>query len=364
MKKKVCFFLQDAYTGGGLERVVSIVATELSNKYDVVILSLFHSIEKPSHSKFEKLEIVNVSELGPQVSYKKNYLKLKYKTNIALKTIKPDVLVICGMRIYGIAPVVFKKCKTIAWEHSSSFAKNLHAKQGYDFGRKLAKFFADEVIVLTKKDENNFKEKLKFPSKKLHQIYNPMEKDFINKDYNVNSKKIITVGRFHNDKGYDILVDVAKIVYEKHKDWEWHIWGSGNNDLETQIANKIKDYKLDNFLLIKGTTYNLYDLYNDYAMYVMTSRNEGFPMVLIEAHTAKLPIVSFDINCGPDEIIKNEENGYLIEVFDVEQMAEKINYLIENPDVRLKMSKNTKIDKEKLKIDCILEKWINIIDNL
>ena len=99
-----------------------------------------------------------------------------------------------------------------------------------------------------------------------------------------------------------------------------------------------------------GKTDNMYQKYKDYSLYVMTSRFEGFALVNIEAHYFQLPVVSFNCNCGPDEIIQDGINGFIIDCFDVESMADKINFLIENKDERVKMSNNTSLDKEKLNI--------------
>ncbi len=360
--KKICFFIQDAYTGGGIERVVSIIAHELSDEYDVTILSLFHSIEKPFHIKFDYLKIVNVLDFGPHLSYKRNFFKLKNKVTKKLKEINPDILIVCGMRIYGLAPVVVKKQKTIVWEHSSSFAKNVGSRHGHAFGRLASKFFADEVVVLTERDRENYVNKLKFSSSKVHQIYNPIDLEPVNGDYDLSSKKIITVGRFCIDKGYDLLVEVAKKVYEKHPDWEWHIWGAGNNDTEKTIASLIHEESLDDFLKIKGVTNDIYNKYKEYSFFVMTSRNEGFGMVIVEAQRAKLPVIAFNCECGPNELILNDKNGFLIDCFDIDKMAYKINYLIEHPEVRKTMSDNSMLDKEKLKLSLICDKWKNVIE--
>ena len=110
-----------------------------------------------------------------------------------------------------------------------------------------------------------------------------------------------------------------------------------------------------------GRTNKMNELYKKYAMYVMTSRFEGFAMVNIEAHYAKLPIISFNCDCGPDEIIQDGVNGYLVRCFDIDMMANKINYLIENPNVRIDMSSNTLLDKDKLQLENIIFKWKKII---
>jgi glycosyltransferase involved in cell wall biosynthesis len=158
------------------------------------------------------------------------------------------------------------------------------------------------------------------------------------------------------------LVEVAKKVYEKHPDWEWHIWGAGNNDTEKTIASLIHEESLDDFLKIKGVTNDIYNKYKEYSFFVMTSRNEGFGMVIVEAQRAKLPVIAFNCECGPNELILNDKNGFLIDCFDIDKMAYKINYLIEHPEVRKTMSDNSMLDKEKLKLSLICDKWKNVIE--
>ena len=226
-------------------------------------------------------------------------------------------------------------------------------------GRKLAVKYADKIVVLTKKDmELN---KKRFHSEgKITQIYNPIELIKLNNDYDINSKKIVSSGRFTNQKGFDMLVDVAKIVFDKHPDWQWDIYGDGPE--EDTVRRLIIEKGLENNVKLMGRTNKMNELYKEYAMYVMTSRFEGFAMVNIEAHLAGLPIVSFDCNCGPDEIIQDGVNGYLVDCFNIDKMAEKINLLIEKSDLRLKMSNSTMLDKEKLQIENVIKNWEEVIN--
>lgn len=94
----------------------------------------------------------------------------------------------------------------------------------------------------------------------------------------------------------------------------------------------------------------------------MTSRYEGLPMVLLEAKANKLPIVSFDIDSGPSDIIRNNLDGYLIEPFDVEEMANKVNFLIESPEKRKIFSANSDVNLEKFSKKNIMNKWLNLIN--
>ena len=180
------------------------------------------------------------------------------------------------------------------------------------------------------------------------------------KPYDVESKKIISAGRLVNIKGFDMLIDVASKVFDKHPNWEWHIYGEG--ELREELEEKIARNGLQQHLKLMGRTDKLLELYKNYALFVLTSRYEGLGMVNIEAHGAHLPIVSFNCPFGPGEIIKNDINGYLVECFDIEKMADKINFLIENKDKRIEMSQNTMIDKEKFSMDNVIKKWKEILN--
>lgn len=225
-------------------------------------------------------------------------------------------------------------------------------------GRVLSAKYADKVVVLTKKDMELNKKRFK-TSRKIVQIYNPLNFEKQDAEYKKDSKKIVSCGRFTKQKGYDFLVDVAEKVFQNHPDWTWDIYGDGEE--MNNISKLIKGKKLENNVILKGRTNQMYSIYKEYAMYVMTSRFEGFAMVNIEAHYAKLPIVSFNCNCGPDEIIQDGVNGYLVDCFDIDKMAEKINYLIENPNVRIRMSENTMLDKEKLQMENVITKWKDVL---
>lgn len=353
--KKITFFIHNMYKMGGTERVVSLIANRLSKEYEVEIISLHKEYEKPFYKIEDNIKIRSIlgKELQPIKLY---YPYLLHETRKFLKNYHTDVFICAGMGDVGLTIFMHKRCKYIAWEH---FYSNQGKVGGVMwFGRVLSAKYADNIVVLTKKDmEINIK---RFKTlEKVVQIYNPFIFKANNKMYDINSKKIVSCGRFTKQKGYDMLIDVAEKVFSKHPDWIWDIYGDGEemNNIKYLIERK----HLENNVILKGRTNKMDDVYREYAMFVLTSRFEGFAMVNIEAHNAKLPIVSFNCNCGPDEIIQEGINGYLIECFDIDKMAEKINYLIENSDIRLKMSNNTMLDKEKLMMENVIDKWKEIL---
>ena len=353
--KKITFFIQDMYSTGGTERAVSLIANRLAEEYEVEIISLYRKNERVFYQMNPKIKVKNIleKELLPIQIY---YPYLYMVTKNFFKDYKTDVFICAGMGMVGLTIYMRKKAKYLAWEHFNT----LHGKVGgvMWLGRVLSAQYANGVITLTKKDMELFTKRFK-PKAKVYQIYNPIEMTKISDDYDGKSKLILTVGWINKQKGFDMLVEVARRVFSKHPDWEWHIYGNG--PMQKKIESLITKYSLNNNLKLMGRTNKMNELYKKYAMYVMTSRFEGFAMVNIEAHYARLPIISFNCNCGPDEIIQDGVNGYLVRCFDIDMMANKINYLIENPNVRIDMSSNTLLDKDKLQLENIIFKWKKII---
>lgn len=104
-------------------------------------------------------------------------------------------------------------------------------------------------------------------------------------------------------------------------------------------------------------------VYKDAAIYVMTSLMEGLPMVLLEAKAHKVPIISFDIETGPDEIVRDGVNGYLVKPYSEKEMAERILNLIENRDIRHRFSDDSILGISEFDITNVVDKWIRVLDD-
>lgn len=133
-----------------------------------------------------------------------------------------------------------------------------------------------------------------------------------------------------------------------------------------EVKEKIIKYNLENNVILKGAVNPIlvYDQYSNYTMFVLTSYREGLPLVLLEAKANKLPIVSFDIETGPNEIVENNVNGFLIEKYNIKEMAIRINELLKNKDLRQKFSNNAYKNINKFKQDTIINEWINLINSI
>ena len=305
--KNICFLTTDMSCSGGTNKCTAMIANELvkkKSKYNVFIVDLHNEGGYNIYpiDKEIKYESMNGGSILKDIMRLRRYV---IKNNI-------DIIVnVEGlMGIYSIPACLFKKTKTIMWEHGNYFLKRYNK---VDIVRWIEFKIADYYITLTEDDMKEFKNHFSGRCK-LKYIYNACETIGSVSSYNAEKKSIITVGMLREDKGYDILVDVAKKVHEKHQDWTWDIYGSENFDkfYTDSIHNKVKEYGLDNFVRFHGLKTDMLNYYQDSAMMVMTSRREGLPMVLLEARGMGLPMIAFDIKTGPNEIIDDGINGYMI----------------------------------------------------
>ena len=216
--------------------------------------------------------------------------------------------------------------------------------RGQALARKFGIKRSDLNVVLTKRALKVFSEK--YGSKNTIQIYNPIDDNLIKNvgKYKSTSHKIISVGRLSYQKNFEAAIDVASIVLKNHPDWTWDIYGKG--DEKDKLQTLIDERGLSNQMFLCGQVTDLYERYNDYSIMVMTSRYEGFPMSLLEALGNGLPIVSFDVPTGPDEIIEDGINGFLIKPFEIESMASKMSVLMDNEKNRTDFSSSA-INKSK-----------------
>ena len=347
-------------TDGGL-KVSTDLANELSEVYEVHLISVI-STEEIFFPLNNAVRYKNLS--SEKISMSKNFVKAVKLLRTYIKKNNIEVLFGIGMtmNIVGIISTIGLSTKFISCDHTNSIVDidtTMKKLQRY-VGAKLA----DKIITLTTADRNNYIKKYKINSKRVDYIYNWIDSIDVEKKYNLDSKKLITVGRFHKQKGYDYLSKVAIKVLSRYPDWQWDIYGSGNDQIKQYLITELDKGGVLSRVHFKGNVKGTDNIYPDHAIYVMTSRYEGLPLVLLEAKQYGLPIVSFNCPTGPAEIVLNGTNGVLIDNYDTEQMRIKINELIENVELRKKFSQSAILDTEKFTKDKIIQQWIDLIEKM
>jgi glycosyltransferase involved in cell wall biosynthesis len=355
-------FLLGGFTGiGGIARVTNIILKDFSDNSDHELFTITF-VKDGKNQNYEIPDNVYRFHLfDKRISMSKAMLlkgAVKKLKNIIKKN-NLDVIVAAGVLYYPLARLAVKgtNCRFIAWEHI-----NPHTVSDYRFqawGRKNARK-ASHSIVISKTGYDYYRDNLKIDKSKLSLIYNPIDpKIDMNKMYNAESKQIISVGRLSYQKNFQSAIRIAAQVFAKRPDWTWHIYGEGEE--REQITQLINDLNLQDKVVLKGSVKNLYDLYGNYSFLVMTSRYEGFPMSLLEAGASGLPLVSFDIQTGPNEIIEDGKTGYLIEEKNEELMVDRIITLIDSENLRNFMSENVKKSMSRFSIKTIRKQWFAML---
>ncbi len=360
-KINICFYSGDITNSGGTERVAIIIMNELNklDKFNISVLSLVEKEKEPFFKLDENIPrytiydhvVRGITHIGGIIN----------RTRKAIKEHSIDILIdIDGiLEMYTIPTKLFTKVKIISWEHYNFYQHPVVPYRKYT--RKMAARWADAIVTLTEEDKGYYESNLNVRCP-IQCIYNPVIWKENVKPYEVNSKIILSAGRLTYQKGFDILIDVAKEFLNNYPNWKWIVLGEGED--RPMLEEKTKAYGLEKQLLFPGNVDNIDDYYSKASMYVMTSRFEGLPMTLLETKPYNLPIVSFDCKTGPRELIKEDVNGYLVEENNTKKLANKITFLIENQTKRIEMSKNTRLDMDKFNLQPIIDNWVNLIDKI
>ena len=358
----VCFVVYDLSIVGGVERVVEKLANRLSDRFEVHVISLHGDVINRAIHFNENVSVVNLcvsngrlrQQMITIVPILQKYFK-KEKIDVAFLEATFAGFVGCPLGILSRTKIVF--C-----DHGALY--NQLADKDITTMRKLAASLCNHIVVLTKRSKEDYKKVFNTKESKITYIYNWIDEAMIgcNHEYDSNSSIILTAGRFTKEKGFDLLIKVANQVFPKNPDWKWHIYGEG--PLEEQIRTEIKRNGLENNVILMGFTDDMDSVYQSASMYVLPSYREGVPLVLLESKAHMLPCVSFDIVTGPNEIIEDKINGFLINPYETDAMADCINNMIRDSELRRELSRNSYSNITMFREETILNQWIDLINTL
>ena len=175
-------------------------------------------------------------------------------------------------------------------------------------------------------------------------------------------KRIIAVGRLQAQKGFDLLIQSWQLIAARHPDWQLVVYGHGG-DLQ-KLQQQLEKAGLTSSMTFAGATDNIYKEYQNSAFYVMSSRYEGWGLVLVEAMSCGLPCVSFDCPYGPSDIIRDGEDGFLVENGNIQQLAEKMELLINNKELRERLGVRARLNAARFTSDNIMPQWTKLFETI
>lgn len=326
---RISFTILDITRCYGTERTTTLLANKFAEQgHKVSILSVFKEGDRPGFSLNEK---VTVNYLIPEpYTHKKSILSItvqyikaiiairKYYQNNPQDVIIGQAFLVCFfLWISGYAR------QTFACEH---YKYGLYNRPIRIFRNWMYRHFK-KVIVLTDCCAQAYRRH----GVEAIVIPNMLSFPIVDNIHTTNAKKIISVGRLQPQKGYDLLLQALKPVFAKHPDWSMDIYGEGNDRV---MLEKLRDdLGLSPYVRFLGFSSNIYKAYLKASFYVMSSRYEGFPMVLLEAIACGLPVVSFDCPSGPAALLKNEA-GLLVDPENIQALSDAIIRMIEHPELR------------------------------
>ena len=390
--RKICFVVDSIFTYGGVQRVTAVIAKELAKDYDVSIVTF----DKPS--QFNK-SIYNLG--GADINYrffsypdignlKKKicryysgfYLKLKSKSkflsNLYAHSSYPSELrnallselqqgqydIIIGVHAPLAARLAtlnkdLKNTKLIGWIHNSYdalFGDKSHYYIGAERKRHYVYQFLklDDVIVLCNHDAETYQ---KYDARFLPSvIYNPLTL-IPGKMSEGNSHRFLAVGRFsHQHKGFDLLIEAFHFFSQHNTDWKLDIVGEGIEEKIYKLL--IQKYHLEDRVFIHPFTNNIQEYYSKAQVYVLSSRWEGFGLVLVEAMAHGLPIISSDLPTSKEIM---GDFGLYFKNGDINDLAQRLEDST-HIDWPVKSKKALQIS-EQFDINTIIEQWKQLIES-
>jgi glycosyltransferase involved in cell wall biosynthesis len=169
------------------------------------------------------------------------------------------------------------------------------------------------------------------------------------------NNKILLIGRYSYQKNFESIIEAIFLIKEKCYGWQIRIVGDGEDKEKLQAL--ITEKKLENVIFLIPPTSKIEDEYCNASIYAMSSRFEGLPMVLIEAKSCGLPIISFDCPEGPADIVRDGIDGILVENGNIKALSEAILKLVENPDLRKQFGQEALKDIDRFSPKRIFDMW-------
>lgn len=354
--KKLLYITNGIKGAAGLERVLSVKASYLADKmeYEVHILTLNNNGSVPFYDFSPKIIMHDIAVGGNPVNYLKRYAG---GIKSVVEKVKPDVILVCddGLKGFFLPMILRKPCPMVYERHVSkiiSLGENPSAlkqvKIGFQFllMNQLGKLF-DRFVVLT---NDNKKE---WNLHNLEVISNPLS-FYPAESSPLTSKKVIAVGRQGYQKGFDRLLKSWAVIEKKHPDWTLELYGT--RIPSQRIPELAAELHLEHVSFFEPVK-DIEKKYMESSVFAFSSRFEGFGMVLIEAMACGVPCVSFDCPCGPADIIREGEDGFLVTNGDIDAFASRLLRLIEDENLRKEMGQKAKQNVKRYLPETIVPQW-------
>lgn len=381
---RIIYLLKSFAAKGGEERVMADKMNYLSEHgYQITLLTYEqgeHKLAYPLHPTIRHYDLdtrfftITKEPIAKKIFHllvlRKIFVKrLKDK----IREIQPDLLIstIIPLKNVNLLVKVKKETSINIWLEShlaykatiraTDFNKNsfkYYIAKLYDRWNLKAIQHCDCLITLTNGDAEHWKNFCQ----NVKVIPNPIT--YIPKEltHYKTPHRIIAVGRLHAQKGFDLLIQAFSLIANSIPDWYLDIYGHGIE--EQHLKELIHSKNLGNRIFLKGVTDHIFEEYQKSQFFVLSSRYEGWGLVLLEAMACGIPCVSFRCDYGPEDIIKNKVDGLLVEDGNIQEMANKILWMATHPKEQNEMGKEARKKTQLYNKETIMSLWVKMLDDI
>jgi glycosyltransferase involved in cell wall biosynthesis len=352
------FVIMNAYAVGGTIRTTFTTAAELAKRHDVEIASVLRFRDKPSFPRPKGVRLIGLTDLrkerldrlaahwGPRArwvtwasrhrshlmssaDFRHPNFNLLSDLNLLRYLLPLRDGVVIGTRPainLAVAYVVSPSVVRVGQDHMNlrTYNDRLKAQIAAAYPR------LDLVSTLTEGDAEDYRRHLKDRTRVVCMPNGVPELG--GRRAALDNKVVVAAGRMGPQKGFDRLLPVWAKVAQEHPDWELRIWGGGKGI--GKLRDQAEELGIADSARVMGFTNRLHDEFADSSLYVMSSRKEGFPMVLLEAMSAGLPVVSYDCPTGPRDIVREGVDGYVVPDGDGDALASAMSRLMADAELR------------------------------
>jgi len=375
---KIVYLTPALYMAGGVERVLTLKANYFAEHfgYDITII-LTEGKDKPLFYPIsDKIKVVNLDinfeELWTCSFAKKIFVYLKKQRQFKkaltkeLMRLRPDITISLLRREINFLNDIKDGSRKIGELHvNRANYRNFEANDSNCIKTLFAKFWMrslvsnlkklDRFVVLTEEDKSAWPELQNICVIPDPLSFSPTQHSLLTE------KRVIAVGRYVYQKGFDLLLQAWATIEKQFPDWELVVFGDGNREPYEQQMKKLGIDR--NRCHLNGPTADIQKEYVNSSIFAFSSRFEGFGMVLVEAMACGLPVVSFACPCGPKDIVRDGEDGFLVENGHVDDLAQQMIKLMAYDNLRMAFAHRAQQNVQRFNMEHIASRWKSLFES-
>ena len=378
-KYKIVYCTPALYSAGGVERVISVKASYFAEVYrdDVTIIVTEGQGRECFFPLSDKVRVINLqlafedlwraSFLKKVLLYFKKQRRYKQLLSTELMRLRPDITISVLRREINFINSIPDGSRKIGELHvNRSNYRNFTGNDSNIVKRQFARFWMknlighlkqlNRMVVLTESAKKDWSE-----LSNVTLIPDPLPFT-VDEVSSLTFKRVTSIGRYAYEKGNDLLLRAWAKIQDFCDDWELDIYGVGD---QTPYRHIFQELGVDDRRChLHNSISDVKKAYLSSSLFALPSRFEGFSLVAIEAMACGLPVVSFDCENGPRNIIRDGQNGFLVQPFDVDIFAERLLTLIRDEELRQKMGAEARQSSLHYQIEDIALRWNSLFEEV